>query len=50
MRALWSGAKFRLNVLNPAHVYDANRRGRRGRTLAHLLDGGRRKRTARILG
>jgi hypothetical protein len=40
MRALWSGAKFRLNALNLAHVYNANRRAGGGRTLPHLLDRG----------
>jgi hypothetical protein len=49
MRALRSGPKFRLNVLNPAHVYDANRRTGGWRTLAHLLDRGGRKRASRIL-
>ena len=49
MRALRPGPKFRLNVLNPAHVYDANRRTGNWRTLAHLLDRGGRKRASRIL-
>jgi len=50
MCSLWPGAKLRLNVLNLAHVYDANRRTRDRRALSRLLDGSWRKWAARILG
>jgi hypothetical protein len=49
-RALRSGANRRLHALHLGHVHDVNRRNWGWRTLAHLLDGGWRKRAAGILG
>jgi hypothetical protein len=48
-RALWSAAHCRLNTLYSAHVHDANRRARRRRTLAYLLNLGWGKRATGIL-
>jgi hypothetical protein len=50
MRALWPGAKSRLNVLNLAHVYDTNQGAGSWPILTRLLHGGWRERAARILG
>ena len=42
-------ANLRLHVLHLGHIHDTNRRDRGRRTLAHLLDSGRRERAAGTL-
>jgi len=45
---LWFSTHDRLNTLYPAHIHDANRGTRSGRTLAYLPDLGWRKRATGV--